>query len=262
MDVYKKLKVLVRKTSLGFIQYNAKVGISLDVDSSCPKMLNGDPCIYCYAEQMKKRSFMKMGNRNYDISNWSCDKDKFDRFLMELKDIIVENENMFVRIFSRSDYKREHKKFWQEALQMCKGRGVPTVVVTKQFKAVHDLSSFASVVQISIDNYMPSWRKSQATRARKEFENVVIRSVACTADDIQKFKNVDILTLFHNDAQLQERIRLKRAFPETTNKKWNPKLYKNTIPAIVCCAEKGGEIHAKCGYCGGCVKALKRKAIE
>jgi len=265
-EYHLELRKLVSKTNLNFVHYNAKVGVSLDIDSFCPRQLAGKECAYCYVRAMKERSFMTLKETQYyDPQDWGVlHSQKFRHFLMLFHTLGLRFgvKRQFIRLFSKSDYKREHKGFWTQVLNLCKKEHVKTVVITKQQKAVTDLSDYATTVQFSIDRVSndKTVLKAQATHARNSRPNVVVRAVACSEQEILALgSTVDILTLYHNDAQGELRQALKQSFPETVESAWKPENYQGRVRAYICCASKGDGKHAKCVYCGNCLKALERK---
>jgi len=241
-----------RKKKMGFISFNQKTGISMDVDSKCNKKLEGKPCKYCYVEMKKLNKFMGIKEKDYCEAVWDEEvKGNLINFCKEAKKLNLP----FVRLFSKSDYKQEHKEFWTNVITTIQDNGIPVSLITKQKATFSDLGKIVNTFQYSVDLEDNNEIKYAQSLKRKA-DNVKIRAVITDSSQVEVFEKagVDIATFFHNDGTGENRKRLKELYPETTQKHWKPENFKDKTTMTICCIEKGDAKHAKCGACLGCLK--------
>lgn len=256
-EMYKEIERIAERYSkrkdMGFIMFNRKAGVSLDVDSRCPKKEdpNQKPCSYCYVEQYKNRSFMRLAETQYCDAIWN---DEVKNNLIEFCKEIKETGIPFIRLFSRSDYKRRHKNFWVNVIKTIQDNGIPCSIITKQKTAFADLGKIIHTFQYSVD-LEDNQEFKYARSIKRKSDNVKIRAVMTDPSQLKYFekRGVDIVTLLHNDASGKLRENIKARWPETTKKDWRPEKFVNKTHMIVCCAQKGNASHAKCAVCMGCV---------
>lgn len=255
-ELYEEIQKLVarynRKKNMGFIQFNTKTGVSLDVDSRCIRKIEGRECRYCYIEMMKKNKFRPIKEKNYCEAIWDDEvKENLINFTREAKELGL----FFVRMFSKSDYKREHKEFWTNVIKTIQDNGVPVSLITKTKTAFSDIGRLVNTFQYSVDLEENNEIKYAQSLKRKS-DNVKIRAVITNSSQVKIFESrgVDIATFLHNDATGPNRERIKKLYPETAQKHWKPENFKDKTTMGICCIEKGNSSHAKCQACRKCLK--------
>lgn len=249
-NLYRKAKNLItryQRKGLGFIRYNQKTVISLDISNSCPKEEQGNPCKYCYKHDLYQQHGKSGFEQGKVYQKGSVCNEKLKCFLTEWKKLMKQygNEDFSVRLFSVGDYKPEHKEFWCNILQVFAQEGVKVHAITKQYEKIQDIAFYLSCVNLSVDNIHAENNLSRAIEAKKTLElitRVKIRSVVLNNADLTLGHKTDIVTVYHGKKRegLDTYRTDHKGYIALANK-----LDKEEYHGKVCCTKDGKCINCK-----------------
>ncbi|MEK6832635.1 MAG: hypothetical protein AABY32_01195 [Nanoarchaeota archaeon] len=208
-------------------QVNNKCIISADFTTNCPRRRNGTPCKYCYVESSRNNKWNPKPISDYlPYTGWVKRIRNHTKFKLK--------KAGGLRLFSYGDYMPEHDKDIILFLDDCSKYNVDVKVITKQrdfIKKYHNHPAI-KVIHISIDNLKENGSHVSHKSARfyrNKYKKVLVRSVACNWDDVNKFgkaKWCDIITLNHKIIP-GKRFHL---FSKNERKEAN-----NIYPGKICC---------------------------
>jgi len=251
-NLYRKAKNLItryQKKGCGFIRYNQKTLISLDISNSCPKEETGKPCKYCYKADL----YRQYGNSGFECGKMyykgGYKRETLITFLREWKKLLKQygKEDFSVRLFSMGDYKQEHKDFWRTVLSVFKQEKVKVHAITKQYFIISDLADLLNCINLSVDSIHNENSIESAILAKNTLElttRVKIRSVVLNNSDLSLGHKTDIVTVYHGNKR--EGIDTYR----TTHKSYIAlvnKLDNELFHGKTCCTKNG-----KCIDCKRC----------
>jgi hypothetical protein len=161
----KNLCARYNRRGLGFLRYNRKTLVSLDISNSCPREEQGNPCPYCY----KALLYKLYGKTGFEQGKKFQKDFRLDlRFMVDLEEFGSELRKLLdraglkdfsIRLFSLGDIKEEHLSFWRKVLSLLRQR-FKIHAITKQYATIKKLARYVDQVQLSID--------SQGTTDHKE----------------------------------------------------------------------------------------------
>lgn len=186
-----------RKGRLGYIRYNAKTLLCIDLSNRCPKEECGSPCLYCYKADLYRR--FKRFSKELTYGDGVFRLKELLIFLKELRSILSPHMDYFsFRAFSFSDVRRRDIPFLRSVFSCIRRFSFFRLhVITKQHGLIKKLEDYVDNIQLSVDFH--GVHLSNALKAAKT-EKYKVRAVVLNEAELERALNtpeIDIVTLFH-----------------------------------------------------------------
>lgn len=248
-DTTRKLKNAVawaQRRGLTFVRYNAKTGVSLDVDNTCPKADAGNMCKYCYRKDLQRCGRLK-DKVYHDGALNEHTLTHLREFCHKVREAAPKLRS--IRTFSLSDFRPEHGAFWRMIWRTIRKAGLRVHVITKQIRHVAWITHHVDCVNVSIDSLEPETHHA-AQELRRHYPNVIVRTVVLNENDHGTVPAADLITVYHGMRIPDVETYRTTA---TTHKKLCAKVQKEERTATCC-------ITGHCDTCGKCwyPKKLRR----
>ena len=247
-----KVKAYVNRDDKA-LRENAKTVRSFDVTLICPRKRGGKACSYCYVEAGRAAAeYATIQGKRGPMNPVKClDQLHYNGEVRRLRPETIAKLRAAggIRMFSQADWYDTPYNRAQTCrfLDDCAAMGLRAKAITKQADFVrlfHDHPAL-SVVNLSVDSTGESLRRAQVEKLQARYPKVVSRAVVLTPEQLEQLAWVDVLTLYHADDAISDKLR-QRGY-HVWQEKEKAQVHADR-PGQVCCT---GNRCTRCSAMGG-----------